>query len=158
MPKSDEIVSRLELLELEGQYARLWDLGDAAGWANLFEEDGIFEMAPSCGPVVRFSGRAALAEFCDNITADYRGVHVIGLPSLEIEGDNARAYVAFHWIGISSPSRRAQEQRQTSGYYEVQYQRNKSGTWKMTLRIERPISSTRAQCFGFPSAQMDPAP
>jgi hypothetical protein len=41
-----EVEARLEIINLEAEYARSWDVGDANGWASVFTENGTFEMAP----------------------------------------------------------------------------------------------------------------
>ena len=39
------VYDRLALLEMEGDYARCFDMRDGTGWANLFTEDGVYQGA-----------------------------------------------------------------------------------------------------------------
>ena len=79
--------AQLAILNLEGEYARTWDIGDAEGWASLFTEDGVFEMAAvGKRPLQRYEGRSALANFCRTINASYQGLHLMHVPSLSIDG------------------------------------------------------------------------
>ena len=71
MPANDELATleaHLALLNLEGEYARTWDTGDAAGWAALFTDDGVFEMVGVGDlPGLRVEGSEQLAGFCRQI-------------------------------------------------------------------------------------------
>lgn len=62
------IEDRLAILDLEADYAYAWDLGTARQWAEVFAEDGVFEMLPAGNlPGTRIAGHAALEAFCDQI-------------------------------------------------------------------------------------------
>ncbi|WP_336951344.1 nuclear transport factor 2 family protein [Sphingobium aromaticivastans] len=143
-----EIADRLEIINLEGEYGPRWDSGDAQGWAALFAEDGVFEMvAAGDMPASEFRGRQALARFCEDVTVHYRGLHILGVPSLQIGGDRARGRTHFHWVGFGNSGGDRHIQRQTSGYCEVDYVRTADG-WRMAHRREKPTSTMIGQTYG----------
>ena len=62
------IEDRFAILDLEAEYAHGWDLGTPRQWAEVFAEDGVFEMlAIGQTPHLRIEGRAALEAFCAQI-------------------------------------------------------------------------------------------
>jgi uncharacterized protein (TIGR02246 family) len=133
------VADRLEILQIEGEYARTWDTVDADGWAALFTPDGVFEMvAIGDRPASRFEGRAALAQFCRDINASYEGLHLIHNPSLRIEGD-----LAFGWIHFEFRYLRTVDgtttHGDTMGVYEVEYVRTDDG-WKIRERVETAVT------------------
>src|ERR1700733_1594353 len=100
---STPIEARLEYLEamnaiihIEGLYCRTWDSGDAAGWAALFTEDGVF-IGEAVGdlPGSETTGRAELQRKCARFHETYRGLHEIGRPDIEIDGAHARSRLHF---------------------------------------------------------------
>jgi uncharacterized protein (TIGR02246 family) len=148
-----ELEARLAIMQLEAEYARSWDAGDAAGWAALFTEDGVFDLA-SAGHQARriVNGRAALATFCREIDGVYKGLHFMHLPALRIEGNGARGLVHFQWLGLYRPSSTLHGQRHVAVYYDVMYRRV-DGSWLMHYRLERTVSGTQSEGYGgYPDA------
>jgi ketosteroid isomerase-like protein len=129
------IEDRLALLELEGAYARAFDSRDGDAWAGLFTEDGIYQ-ARGATPGERGApqGRAALADYCSH--APYDGLHLMHVPQLTIDGDDAYARVhlefrgTFHTVDDSGDHPNVS----MSGYYDVRYRRV-DGEWRIAHRI-----------------------
>lgn len=132
-----------DIHRLEGAYGPRWDSGDAAGWAELFTEDGEFILV-SDDPAERsaFSGRAALEEFCVGINRNWRALHMLHLPSLAIDGDRATALIPFqcrllHRAGTTNSD------NHVFGVYRVQYARTGAG-WRIRRREEQLAVSESA--------------
>lgn len=141
---------RLAILDLEGEYARSWDVGDAAGWADVFTPEGVFDLAPA-GDMERqvFKGRQALHDFCEEISRYYRGLHFISLPRVEIGRDRARAQVHFQWQALFRPNGNHSGERHASGYYDVTY-RKLDGRWRIEQRIECALAGKTLNQYGAP--------
>ena len=132
--------ARLAIMDLEAEYARSWDAGDGDGWAAVFTEDGVFDMAEVGSQVRRVvTGTAELAAFCQEVDSFYKGLHFMHLPRIKLSGDIACSRVHFQWIGLFSPNNRYNGQRQAAGYYDVTYRRI-GGRWRMQHRLEKAIS------------------
>lgn len=131
---SQRIEAHLALLNLEGEYARTWDTGDAEGWASLFTADGIFEMAAAGQmPAARIEGSDALADFCRTTNESYEGIHLIHTPSLEIEPLQARG-----WLHFEFRARHEGELLHVCGVYQVLYRKTSEG-WRIHHRYERAV-------------------
>lgn len=130
-----EIEDRLELLELEGRYARTFDSRDGEAWAALFTDDGVYQARGAApGSPARPTGRAQLAAYCSN--APYDGLHLMHMPQLTIDGDDALARVHLEFRGTFHAVD-ADGQHPTvsmSGYYDVRYRRV-DGEWRIAHRI-----------------------
>lgn len=139
---------RLALMDLEAEYARSWDAADAAAWANLFTEDGVFDMA-GVGHQARrvYEGTAQLAGFCQEVSAFYQGLHFMHLPRLQLQGDTAVARVHFQWTGVFHASPHFHGQRTAQGYYDVTYRRAGDGRWRILHRIEKAITGSVQEQF-----------
>jgi 3-phenylpropionate/cinnamic acid dioxygenase small subunit len=55
----EEAEARLAIMDLEAEYARAWDAGDAEGWAAVFTEDGVFDMAGVGNQLLAHTGESA---------------------------------------------------------------------------------------------------
>lgn len=142
-----QVEARLAIMDLEAEYARSWDAGDAAAWAALFTADGVFDMA-AVGQQTRmvYRGTDELMAFCQNVDAFYKGLHFMHLPRLQIDGDMAYGRLHFQWIGLYHPSSRYSGQRQAAGYYDVTYRRE-HGQWRMQHRLEKAITGQTSEQF-----------
>lgn len=131
---------RLAILDLEGEYARSWDVGDSAGWADVFTPDGAFVLAPA-GHIERqtFKGRQALFDFCEEINQYYRGLHFISLPRIQLGKEQARAQIHFQWQALFRPDSHHSGERHACGYYDVTY-RKLDGLWRIEQRIENALA------------------
>lgn len=138
---------RLAIYDLEGEYARSWDCGDAAGWAAIFAPDGAFEMvAVGNQPARTIRGTAELAAFCKEVDGFYRGLHFMHLPRLQIDGDTARAQVHFQWVGVFRPGDVYSGERHAKGYYNVTYRRI-DGQWRIAHRLETVVTGATLETF-----------
>ena len=102
MTQLQDVADHLAILNLEGEYARTWHTGDAAGWAALFTENGSYEHLPAGDlPGGKAEGRPQLEEFCRGMReAGNEVLHLLHLPSLTIEGDHARSWIPFEVSGV----------------------------------------------------------
>lgn len=139
--------ARLAIMDLEAEYARAWDAGDSRGWAGVFTEDGVFDLAAvGSGPRLVHTGRQELEAFCTQVDAFYKGLHFMHLPRLHIEGDTAHGRVHFQWQGLFNPSHKYFGQRTVAGYYDVQYRRV-HGQWLMQHRLEKAVSGQTTEHY-----------
>jgi hypothetical protein len=141
---------RLELMELEGAYAKAFDSRDGGAWAALFTENGIYQSRilantpPGSVPLVE--GRAALAKFCSEATFD--GIHLLHLPQLTLDGDRATGRVHLHFLASFPAGERLGYFSSLVGYYDVAYERV-DGRWLIRHRITTTFSRTRDEAFGY---------
>jgi ketosteroid isomerase-like protein len=140
----DAADSRFEILDVEGRYSRTWDAGAAAEWADLFTEDGIFEIAAVGGePSQRVEGRAALEQMCRDFTAVVTGLHLLHLPEISVRGDVATSRIHFEFRSVRRDAKDHTQQASVSGYYETSYRRTHAG-WRIVHRVEKAVSRQRA--------------
>jgi hypothetical protein len=143
-----QVEAHLALLNLEGEYARTWDMADAAGWAGLFTEDGIFEMeAAGSLRAATISGRAELTEFCRSFNARFRGLHLIHVPSLHIGDGAASGWIHFEFQSIPSSAR--SEVSRVAGVYQVDYVETERG-WRIRKRLEKAVTRDMQGWYGLP--------
>ena len=132
--------ARMEILGLEGAYAHTWDTVNAQGWADLFTDDGVFfsvGVSPELAEY-QFQGRDQLAGFCRMVNIDWqwRGMHLIHAPHLEIRGNQAEGWINFEFLSSHSG-----DIGHTAGVYHVFYVRTSDG-WRIAKRIERIVEHT----------------
>jgi len=136
--------ARLDLYGLEGRYARTWDTGDAAGWADLFTDEGVFEMAATGGePGRRVEGRTALAAFCAEYTGTVTGLHLLHLPEFTLEGNRATSRLHFEFRAVLRSAPDLTQQSSVAGYYDTTYVLYATG-WRITHRFEKAVTRQRA--------------
>ncbi len=139
--------ARLAIMDLEAEYARSWDAGDADGWAAVFSEDGVFDMAGvGTQPRLVYTGTSELAAFCREIDSIYKGLHFMHLPRIKLTGDTAYGRLHFQWIGLFNPNIHFHGQRQAAGYYDVTYRRI-NGQWRIQHRMEKAITGQTTEIF-----------
>lgn len=144
---------RLNLLEatvgviaLEGEYARSWDVGDAAGWASLFTEDGVFEMRGVDGrDDVVHRGRAALEQFSLDMYAQFRGLHLMHLPAVQVAAGIATSILHFRFDYAKS-SAQGHEIHEVTGRYETTYALTAEG-WRIERRVEQALTRRRTASY-----------
>jgi hypothetical protein len=142
----DRVEAALAIIQIEGQYCRLWDSADAEGWASLYTDDGIFEAEPVDGgqPFVA-SGRSNLIRMCERFHEQSVGLHLIGLPDLEFDDEGARARLHFQFRGMSRKG--SPRIWDNFGLYDVRYVRLPAG-WRISRRTERAVSRDTEVAFG----------
>lgn len=145
------IEDRLALLELEGAYARTFDSRDGDAWAALFTEDGVYQ-ARGLTPGDRGApkGRTALADWCTN--APYDGLHLMHVPQLNIDGDDASARVHLEFRGTFH--REGNPTVSMSGYYDVRYRRV-DGRWLIAHRITTTLRTDDDHVAPYPKCAFD---
>ncbi len=142
-----EVEARLEIIDLEAEYARSWDAADAGAWARVFTSDGAFEMSPVGDQPARIQrGSVELAAFCNEVSAFYRGLHFMHLPRLTMDGDMAYGRVHFEWIGLYNLRENYCGRRDAAGYYDVTY-RKENGRWRIAHRLEKQIAGQIADGY-----------
>jgi hypothetical protein len=137
--------SRLAILDLEGSYSRTWDV--AAGWSELFTEDGVFVVAAlGRKPEQRIVGRSSLEEMCRNFTAKITGLHLLHLPELTVEGDQASSRLHFEFRSVRRDIPDYSQETSMSGYYDTTYRRE-GNRWRIALRREVAVTLTRREFY-----------
>jgi uncharacterized protein (TIGR02246 family) len=88
-----------EIRRLYVDYGRHLDAGDAAAYAALFARDAKVRL----GPVLRADGRAeierAAAAMLDRTRRSGHSVHLIGTPTVELDGDTATGECV--WVAVA---------------------------------------------------------
>ena len=138
---------QLEIMGLEAEYAVSWDTCAAERWADVFTEDGVFEMLPTGGRAgLRVEGRDALRTFCAETTARWTGLHFMHNPKITIDGDSARGVVFFEFKHVMRATNDHTLQGTVGGYYNVTYTRTEKG-WRMKSRIEKAALASSTSFF-----------
>lgn len=138
----------LAILQLEGAYSPAWDSGDADAWANLFTEDGVFELVEVGGvPGTTVRGADALRRFCVEFTAHTSGIHLLNTPSIVLDGDEATARVHFEFRAGASNDAEARHSH-VAGHYSVTYRRTPDG-WRMAHRREVAVRRDRSWFYSY---------
>ena len=133
---------------IEAAYATAWDTDDADGWAGLFTADGVFEFAPvGTRPARSFRGHGELAKFCRDVNAVYRGLHLMHVPDITLDGDRAHARLHFTWTASAVRGGGHVERREVNGFYHVDYHHTADG-WRITRRVEHAVTDTVTEFFG----------
>ncbi|GAA4485504.1 hypothetical protein GCM10023094_40430 [Rhodococcus olei] len=132
----------LAILRLEGAYSPSWDSGDARAWAELFCEDGVFEVvAVGDAPALTIRGRDELRRFCAEFTAHTTGIHLLNTPAIAVDGDTASARVHFEFrSGFQSDTET--RHAHVAGHYTVEYRRTPEG-WRISRRREQAVRRDR---------------
>ncbi|MBK6400725.1 MAG: nuclear transport factor 2 family protein [Rhodocyclaceae bacterium] len=140
------IEDRLAILDIEADYAHAWDLGTARQWAEVFTEDGVFEMLSAGNlPATRIAGHAALEAFCDQIREQWSGLHYMHPPRLRIAGDTAESVIFFEFRHVMRTDAHLR-QGVTAGYYRTAYVRTGAG-WRIRERIEQAIGEALSHFY-----------
>lgn len=135
--------SRLEIFELEGRYARLFDAHDGESWSALFTEDGVYRSRDPEKTYVK--GRRALENFCTN--AEFEGIHLFHLPQLTVRGSSATARIHLEYRGFW-PREECAPSVDMVGYYDVAYKRV-NGTWLISERVTTTFSHRHSSAAGY---------
>lgn len=142
-----QVEARLEIIELEGTYARSFDDRDGDTWSSLFTPDGIYQArvidGEQQGSFVQ--GTEALRDFCTN--ARFTGIHFLHLPQVQIDGDRAQARIHLEFYGSFTNDRGAPFGK-TIGYYDVAYRRV-DGRWRIEKRVTTTFASETRSTFGY---------
>ena len=124
------LVDRARIRELTARYNRCFDDGDPEGFAALFTEDGVMEVAG--GPTT--TGRAALAEMVRH--TPYGIVHVTVDAIVDVDGDRAVQDVTLLVVyrpGTDAPADKRSSRLQRSGRYRDELVRTPEG-WRFARR------------------------
>ena len=135
----------IAILAIDGEYARAWDTGDAAGWAALFTEDGSYETRRGDKPGTGAQGRKGLEEFCRDSVATTQGLHLCHTPAVEVEGDQAKSWMQFEYRAQTG----ARQQTHVVGSYRTVYLRTREG-WRIRSRQSQIMESMQRDFFGVP--------
>jgi ketosteroid isomerase-like protein len=128
----------IEIQQMIARYAYTFDRGDAAGWADVFTPEGVWEMAPEPGaePSIRLAGRDELMAFCTQRFSDRRpgltyAHHQSGVHFTSFAADMARAEVMLI-LTISTPD--APPSIFRTGVYHDAWRRTGQG-WRLQHRL-----------------------
>ena len=141
----------LEILSMDGEYARAWDTGDAVAWAALFTEDGSYETRRGDAPGAGATGREGLEAFCRASVASTQGIHLCHTPAVEVDGDTARSWMQFEYRAQTGERRHMH----VIGSYQTVYRRTEAG-WKIVRRRSQIMESLRRDYFGVPGLGKPP--
>jgi uncharacterized protein (TIGR02246 family) len=120
MPSTSE--DRDEIRDLFARYCLHIDAGEAAEWAALFTEDGVFDMGSE--PLV---GREALAVFAGSLGASMH--HMVLNEVIDVDGDVASSRASILVV--------AGGQLVTTGRYRDTLRRE-DGRWRIAKRTFTP--------------------
>ena len=141
---------RLEIMELEGAYAKAFDSRDGDAWAALFTEDGVYQgrILPDTPPggVPVIEGRDALARFCTE--APFDGIHLMNMPQITLDGDRATSRVHLQFFASFPVGDRLGYLSSLIGYYDVAYERV-DGRWLIRHRVTTSFSRNRSDALGY---------
>ena len=141
-----QIRDRLELLELEGAYARAYDSQDGDAWAELFTPDGVYQSRPvEDTPTNLVHGRNQLRAFASDQPSS--GIHMIHTPTLTIHEEEAfgRAHFQFRSVGQEG---RATTEREVTGCYDVRYVRTPQG-WRIARRVTTYLELVQRRLYAY---------
>src|SRR5579884_1525220 len=117
------VIDRIDIAECLVAYARCIDRRDWAGLQALYAEDGVMEHG---GAAVSRAEVPALSErILEGCSASH---HLVGDPSIEIDGDTARTH--SHYIA-THVSEGTTVKRQAGGWYDCELRRTPEG-WRFT--------------------------
>jgi hypothetical protein len=142
----DHLEAHLAIMKLEARYAETWDTVDAAGWALVFAEDGIFERVDVPGkPGHRQVGREVLETFCRTVQSDLALFHMLHTYDIDVDGDRATSRITFdcRTIGLGKRPRPGL----ITGYYNTDYVKTATG-WLMQHRRERQVFLSEQSFYG----------
>jgi len=146
------VEDRLALLELEGAYAKEFDSRSGDAWAALFTEDGVYRSRPHPdvppGDLIVLRGRAELARFCHGF--ELSGIHRLGVPSLQVTGDDATGRVHFDSVATGVDGNGAVQLRALTGFYDVRYRRTVEG-WRIAYRVTSALRRAREALYAYPT-------
>ena len=145
---------RLELLDLEGAYGRAYDSRQGEVWSALFVEDGIYQGRQLAGMAAQnfVQGRTALARFCER--EPLSGIHMMHMPQLTIDGDEARGRVHFQFQATGVDDHGRSLARAVTGYYDVAYTRTAEG-WRIRRRVTTYLESTQRTVYRYEPTPAD---
>jgi uncharacterized protein (TIGR02246 family) len=141
-----DLEANVAIMALEARYARTWDTSDAAAWADVFTDDGIFERVDVEGkPGHLRVGRAELTEFCREAQAGFGRLHMMHTYDIEVHGPAATARISFECRRITLGD--YPRHGLISGFYDVDYRSTDHG-WRIAHRRERQVFFREESYFG----------
>lgn len=148
------VEDRLEILDLEGRYGRLYDSREAEAWAELFVEDGVYEGRQLAGmaPQNAVRGRPALARFC--ATEPLNGMHTMHVPHVVVDGDTATGRVHFTFDASGTDEHGRRGYRTVSGYYDIAYVRTDEG-WRIRRRVTTYLQRHQGTLYDYEPVPAD---
>jgi hypothetical protein len=132
-----------DIRDLTAQYNYLVDTGDALGYAELFVEDGEFDVV---GHAV-YRGRHALTELVAraDTASDLKPVHITTDPRIELTGDTARQRCRL--ITCVRSNDRSRNELVNTGWFDDDLRRTAQG-WRFVrrrARVDLSIGATFAK-------------
>jgi hypothetical protein len=143
-----QLEATLDIMKLEGRYAKTWDVVDAKGWASLFTADGIFERVDVPGkPGHRQVGRSELESFCRTVQKDFALFHMLHTYDIDVAPDLATATSRITFDCRTMALGRLPRPGLITGYYETDYLKSPEG-WLIEHRRERQVFLSEQNFYG----------
>ena len=148
--RARELDDRIAILELEGDYARRFDMRDGQGWADLFTPDGVYQGAEIPGmpppPTPPLVGNATLAAACNHMPGS--SIHMLNAPQISLDGDRATGRVHFMFENKRVDEYGNSHETRIVAYYHVDYERTEEG-WRIRNRVTVPFSIENISRCGY---------
>lgn len=139
--------SELAIRNLESAYALTWDNAEGERWAELFTDDGVFDLVAVAGRAGhRVERRAALARFCRDVNRRWTGIHLMHPLELHVEADRAKGRLYFQYRSVIRSGSEPTQIGSLTGRYDVDYALTDGG-WRIRHRSERAILSDTSEFF-----------
>jgi 3-phenylpropionate/cinnamic acid dioxygenase small subunit len=128
-----DLVAQRDIQQTMVRYAESIDYGDHPTWAATFTPDGVFDVRRRGEPLFKHVGTAELLAFVKTHShaPDTYHKHVLGLPTIDVDGDEAtgRAYFSMMHESPTGPM------VLVFGRYLDKFVRTDDGGWLFAERI-----------------------
>lgn len=128
-----DLVAQRDIQQTMVRYAESIDYGDHPTWAATFTPDGVFDVRRRGEPMFKHVGTDALLGFVathSHAPQTYHK-HVLGLPTIEVDGDRATARAYFSMMHESPTGPMVL----VFGRYLDTLARGDDGVWRFAERI-----------------------
>lgn len=127
----ENLAARLAIAEQLGRYCLAFDSHDAAAWASLFTDDGVFEvrLAGSAKPLFQARGTEQLRVFASHAPGVIHHITNLVFDAISLDSARTRATVLGTWSpGNDGPS------IYTHGVYEQRWTLV-AETWRLAYQL-----------------------
>ncbi len=95
-----DLVAARDIQQLMVRYAESIDYGDHPTWVATFTDDGVFDVRRRGEPLFKHVGAQELLDFVTTHShaPETYHKHLLGLPSIDVDGDSATAHTYFSML------------------------------------------------------------